>query len=81
MEIKTKYKIGDVVCTMFQNKVTYFTIRKIEIRIDSKETSVIYTSEETYEEYSHITGGNETRHWTRSEGKIFSTKEELLKTL
>ena len=81
MEIKTKYNIGDVVFTMFQNKVTYFTIRRIDIRTDRKETSIVYTSEETYEEYSHITGENGTRNWIRCEDKIFPSKEELLKSL
>ena len=81
MEIKTKFNIGDEVCTMFQNKVIYFTIGKIEIEIGEKETSIVYASKERYEEYSHITGSNEKYNYIRCEDKIFSTKEELLNSL
>ena len=81
MKIKTKYNIGDEVCTMFRNQVTYFIIGRIDIRTDGKGTSIIYTSKDTYEEYSDIIGENKTYNWVRSEDKIFSTKEELLKSL
>lgn len=81
MEIKSKYNIGDKVYTLSQNKVICFNIKKIDITINEKETSIIYTSKETYEEYSHITGYEVTHNWLRSEDKIFLTKEELLQSL
>lgn len=81
MEIKTKYNIGDEVCTMFRNKVTYFIIGRIDIRADGKGTSITYTSKDTYEEYSDLTGRDETRNWVRTEDKLFPSKEELLKSL
>lgn len=81
MEIKTKYNIGDEVCTMFRNKVTYFIIGRIDIRVKENDISIVYTSKDTYEEYSHITGENETRNWIKNEDQLFPTKEELLKSL
>ena len=81
MELKTKYNIGDEVCTMFRNKVTYFIIGRIDIRADKEGVSIVYTSKDTYPEYSVETGDNEYKQWIRSEDAIFPTKEKLLKSL
>lgn len=81
MEIKTKYNIGDKVWTMFRNKVIYFIISRIEVRVDEKETSIVYTSKDIYDEYSYLAGRDVKRNFVRSEDKLFPTKDELLKSL
>lgn len=81
MQIETKYNIGDKVYTIAQNKVTNFIIGRIDIKIDGKETSIVYTSKDIYEEYSLFSGANEPRNLIRSEDKIFTSKEDLLKSL
>lgn len=65
MEIKTKYNIGDKVWFMHDNKCV---LKKVEnIRIDVDDMYIQY-----------IFNGNEI--WL-SEKHLFSTKEELLKSL
>jgi hypothetical protein len=76
MTIETKYSIGDEVWLMWYNKP--IQTRIIEIRTTTKEVSKFYikTFKETIIEY--IIGEGYT---LMSENKLFSTKEELIKSL
>ena len=73
MEIKTKYSLKDVVYFMHRNKIC------------SGDISVVYanvsSSHQEYEYLVRIPTPNEYEHTNFREGLLFSTKEELMKTL
>ncbi len=73
MEIKTKYNIGDQVCTLYCDRIVYGAITRIEIRIDYDSNIQIkyFVQNMTY------IGENVFFQ----EHKIFKTKEELLEKL
>ena len=72
MEIKTKYNIGDILFVLHQNKVCTIVISDITISIGRKYSQVSYIS---YTKDSNRYLG------TFDESELFSTKEELLKSL
>ena len=82
MEIKTKYNINDEVYFIHDNKILHKEITSIDIRITrastNKEESIAMV------EYTINLGFAEkvrNTFTTRLEFELFSTKEELLKTL
>ena len=73
MEIKTKYNIGDKVCTLYHDRIVYGTITNIKITIDYKSNIQIeyFIQNSTYIEqnvyfYEHM---------------IYNNKKDLLNTL
>lgn len=81
MEIKTKYDIGDNVYFIHNNKIIHNKITRIEISIaglKNKEESIAmveYTIDLGFAEKVRDT------FTTRLEFELFTTKEELFKTL
>lgn len=69
MTIETKFNVGEKVFTMYLDKVSLITIEKIVI---------IYTIKGCN---TDITVRYITPECERTEGKLFKTKEELLKSL
>ena len=70
MEIKTKYNLGDIVCLLSDNKVSYYPIDMISINItNSCDIDIKYRINNCG-----------ICEW-RTEDKLFPTKEELLKSL
>lgn len=80
MEIKTKYNLGDKVYVMHDNKVVYFTIQRINIKIGDK-ISIEYVSSEKFRQYLYLSKESDYMSLYVEEEKVFSTKEELLKSL
>lgn len=72
MKIETKYNIGDVVWLMKENKPTTQVVSFIEIIVAS-------TTSECFIQYGFKTGGVIAERVV--ENHLFSTKEELLKSL
>jgi len=68
MDIKTKFKIGDYVFTMMDNRVWNFTINSIVIRVSNEKIII---------EYKFVSN----ERMMRKEHELFTTKEELLKSL
>jgi hypothetical protein len=68
MDVKTKFNIGDYVFTVMDNKVWNFTINSIFIRVSNEKIIV---------EYKFVSN----ERLTRKEHELFTTKEELLKSL
>lgn len=73
MEIKTKYNIGDNVCTLYHDRIVYGTITNIKISIDHKSNIQV--------EYIIINSTYIGQNIYFKEFTIFKTKEELLKKL
>jgi predicted acyltransferase (DUF342 family) len=73
MEIKTKYNIGDNVCTLYHDRIVYGNITHIKIAIDYKTNVQI----EYFINNSTYIGENVYFQ----EHTIFKTKEELLEKL
>ena len=69
MEIKTKYNVGDKVYFLSNNAVVCLPIDTIRIEIDKNNNIIKYRI-----------SNNGTCEW-RQEDKLFTTKEELLKSL
>lgn len=67
MEIKTKFGVNELVYTLIDNEVKYTQILYINIAVAAGRTSITYS----------VLGG----HSFIDENKLFSTKEELLKSL
>ena len=73
MEIKTKYNIGDNVCTLYHDRIVYGNIIYIKIAIDYKSNIQIeyFINNSTY-----IKENVYFQEWM-----IFKTKKELLEKL
>ena len=67
MEVKTKFSVGDMVLYIYNNKVSHLDVTAVSISIYSDSDPIIkYTLHYDYE---------------LDESKLFTTKEELLKSL
>lgn len=73
MEIKTKYNIGDKVCTLYHDRIVYGCITFIKIEVDYKSNVEIRYSIQN----STYIGENVFFQ----EHKIFKNQEELLEKL
>ena len=73
MEIKTKYNIGNSVCTLHHDRIVYGIITHIKIEIDYKSNIQIkyFIKNSTYIE----------KDVYFEEYKVFKTQEELLEKL
>lgn len=76
MKIETKCNIGDEVWFMENNKPTTMKVWDITIEIKTK-----YDGQYTYGTYHRVYYHDFGYHHTISEGELFPTKEELLKSL
>lgn len=68
MEIKTKFRVGDLVFIIDSNKVHQVQVKRIEIWVEDKATIIYHYT---------IDGLNKKG----SESSIFSSREELLNSL
>lgn len=75
MKIETKYNLGDIVYLIGNNKV--FSADITGIRIIETTSKCDWSKQITY----HITGNGLPQNCERREENLFSTKEELLKSL
>ena len=67
MEVKTKFNVGDMVWYIYNNKVSHLDVTAVSISVYSDSDPIIkYTLHYDYE---------------LDESKLFTTKEELLKSL
>lgn len=81
MEIKTKYNIGDEVYFIHNNKITHNKISNIDIYIKlSRDKKEILLIEYTID-LELSTGRLGDNYATRLESALYSTKEELIKSL
>lgn len=73
MDIKTKYNIGDKVCTLYHDRIVYGTIINIRIEVDYKSNVQIkyFIQNSTYIETDVYF----------EEYRVFKTQEELLEVL
>lgn len=81
MEIKTKYSIGDEVYFIHNNKITHNKISNIDIYIKlSRDKKEILLIEYTID-LELSTGRLGDNYTTRLESALYSSKEELIKSL
>jgi hypothetical protein len=66
MKVETKYKLGQYVFTMFDNKIVERKVERIFIEVSYGNTHII--------EYEFIEG-------KKYEHDVFNTKDELIKNL
>lgn len=82
MTVKTKFNVGDTLYTIHNNKVEKITVKEINIEINKKHINVLYKSVEEFLPFPSMSGfcGDQFTI-DRPEEELFSTKEELLKSL
>lgn len=71
MEINNKFGIQQTVFIMYENKVKKMNVEAINIDIDKNGIKILYTLDD----------GHSKTLYNIQENNIYSTKEELLKTL
>lgn len=81
MEIKTKYNIHDYVYFIHGNKITYKKISDINIYIKVGFNKEVITLIEYTIDLENNTGRLGDNYTTRLESDIYSSKEELIKSL
>ncbi len=82
MEIKTKYNIGDEVYFIHGNKITHNKITRIDISIrEERNKNVIIPRIEYTIDLGFKTGKISDTLTSRIEFDIYSTKEELIKSI
>lgn len=80
MEIKTKYNIGDKVYFIHGNKITCNKIISIDISIYDRKNNGIPKIEYTID-FGFRTGKISDTLTIRPEEELYSTKEELIKSI
>lgn len=82
MEIKTKYNIGDEVYFIHGNKIIHNKIRRIDISIlEERKKNIIIPRIEYTIDLGFKTGRISDTLTSRIEFDIYSTKEELIKSI
>lgn len=76
MNIETKYDAGQKVFFIYQNQVQHVAIGSVKT-----ETSFIYPNSHRILYYIDMPAGNVMKEVIFDEGQLFSTKEDLLKSL
>jgi hypothetical protein len=82
MDIKTKFKVGDLLTVLKDNAVVDVQVKKIIVTVDTSYTQIDYVTEYIYRVYKSIDHYDvRSEEYIVHESKCFINKKELLENL